>query len=387
MSSFSHRFLRTCLVSVVALAASSASADFHFPTWSCLSLFHESPDFNFAKFDVARAEWGTIVKDGDALPSMENMVAHSKGAEDVLAYVEAVAEKSGSDLFDMHMIYAKDPKRADRLVAKLIKDFDNGDLFSETSVRSLVAELYSVSNHGEVVGWRNLLPVTMDAAIEARVLPAMERDTLGEAFREIGFLKNQNDLEKVRRWVDDHQYVQDLALITAAQAFSFRFRGTYSKVGHFHPLGWRSIPKDWFKIYREKGAPGIEPLFKARFGRLGKGDYAWRYTAHFLGLALMGYTVYSIVRDPESVWDKVLWAKFEAQGAFTHLSPAALQKYADEHFDCDRERSKAESSWKKTYAALKHAELTSERDPEEWAQLKLKVLDAACSELRAQYNR
>ncbi len=374
-------------------APANVEAAFRMPGWACRTLLMPSEEakFQMSEFELAQEKWARELPqkfEDESIRRLESVIEASSGPEEVLAYIEAVSSRLGSQLFDIGKAFRADPKRGQRFASELQKVIASGDVFGTAGTSRIVAELYALSHLSKRPLWQRVLPLPVKEAMAARVTQELEREILSEAFRKLGFFREPNRLQHFQRWVGQRSYLWEVPLLAGTYTLSkvvLRKGWTFGLNANL--LNWRSVPLHWVPAYQEGGLAAIEPLYRKRFWLLGHLDYGWEVFQTAVGAAFGATVVFYVASDPAGAVDVVDWTIYGIRANFADLSVASLQKAADDAFDCLEMRKKKVKDWTASYEAFEERPLSPKSDPEAWRLLKEKIMKVPCDELRVRLGR
>jgi len=258
----------------ILLSISLGAAELSAPL-ACHAVFHsELSDFltfknNYRVYFAQRAENSA---------ELEQTVLSLHSDIEKLAFFEAYADSTGRDYLSWLKLADEDSKKSDQFLA-LIKSFDLDQPTTSYRLMSFLEQAYIVANRPPL-GWRRFFGQSYRKIIDQRIELELAQSDLSAALRELGLIRDQTILERMKWWQRSFVNYEQLTLNFGTNWLLYQVLGM--------PL---LIPKTMFTRAKDSGGFTSADVLKraeSRRGKIGAGfDFATDKTRRALFAGIM----------------------------------------------------------------------------------------------------
>jgi hypothetical protein len=255
--------------------------------------------------------------------------------EQKLAFLEAVNSKIPANPLNLEAFLKSASPAQEKLLKKILTRFEFKKGMHGTRAANAMNDLYRLIHQDPRRIRRYLksyLPELPEQIIQKRIETAILNENIVDAFKELGFLKDKNALERFRLWRGKHENAENLVISSALNyANHIVVPGVVippSKLKFFKPT------PELISRVREKGFSVV----KEEFFSMGKSqginsavlDSMYDYAKRIYYRGMSAYGMYFVYQNWEMMKNMAGMAMFAIRSMF--ITPEDLQQLQDENF-------------------------------------------------------
>lgn len=213
----------------------------------------------------------------------------------------------------------------------------------ETPLRDGLDRLYQLAHAPAETLAGRIVGTTPSELIRRRLERGFVEQDWVEALRDAGLIRTPGALERIRALRRRNRAWEELLISGVLNSISQSLVGIPVALPRFRGASLAPVPPEWIELIRTRGFEAALPLFRERYGRSARVEYALDRGAALFGVVFMPYAAYLLAQQLPFLYQAV---------GMQLVTEEDLRELEEATFDAERVRAEEFERWSQAYEAF-----------------------------------